>query len=82
MSEMDKQKIRRLEAKLAKAQMLPPGEKVNRINLNTLAKDITLKEKGKQQISIAQVKEVMKVMLKELNKYNNATIIDTVRRYE
>ena len=33
------------------------------INLNTLAKDIAVQEGGKKEISIAQIKEVLKITL-------------------
>lgn len=36
------------------------------VNLNKIAKKITLAEGLKKQISIAQVKEVMKLVFKEL----------------
>ena len=38
------------------------------VNLNKLARKITLKEGKKKSISIAQVKEVMKLMLIEIGK--------------
>jgi len=45
------------------------GEKMSgKINWNDVAKKVTLKEKGKEQISIAQVKEVLKVTAKILVK--------------
>lgn len=37
------------------------------MNLNTLAKDVTLKEGQKVNLSIAQVKEVIKIVLKALS---------------
>ena len=45
------------------------GNKMSeKINWNDVAKKVTLKEKGKEQISIAQVKEVLKVTAKILVK--------------
>ena len=38
------------------------------MNLNNWAKEITLKEKKKKQVSIAQVKEIMKIILTDLAK--------------
>jgi len=51
------------------------------MNLNELAKTITLSEGGKISISIAQVKEVMKILFRELNEYSDEDILKTIRRY-
>lgn len=37
------------------------------MNLNKFAKEVTLAEKGKKEISIAQVKEVLKIINKKTN---------------
>ena len=52
------------------------------INLNLLARTITLREGKKQQISIAQVKEVMKIVFEELAKFKASDILKTIERYE
>lgn len=51
------------------------------MDLNKLAKDITLKEGKKVPISIAQVKEVLSITLEELGKYSNEEIIETIQSY-
>ena len=52
------------------------------INLNELARTITLVETGKQEISIAQVKEVMKLLFTELASEDVIDVLQTIRRYE
>jgi hypothetical protein len=52
------------------------------INLNTLARDITLKEGMKESMSIAQVKEVLKITMQELGKYKASEIMLAVEKYK
>ena len=54
---------------------------MKRINLNHMARDITLKEGGKVSLSIAQVKEVMKIFLEELAKKSTVEVVSLVGRY-
>ena len=51
------------------------------INLNKLAKTITLAEGKKKSISIAQVKEVLKITLQELTKEDPKEVIKLLKRY-
>ena len=51
------------------------------MNLNDLAKEITLQEGGKVNLSIAQVKEVMKILLTELANMTTGEVEDVLRRY-
>ena len=51
------------------------------MNLNELARQITLREGKKKSLSIAQVKEVMKITLQELAQMNDNDILNTVQRY-
>ena len=51
-------------------------------NLNDLARIVTLKEGKKQSISIAQVKEVLKIILKELAKEDLYEVINVLKRYK
>ncbi len=55
---------------------------MKKINLNQLAKDITLMEGGKVNLSIAQVKEVMKLLFEELNDYYPSAVLEVIERYE
>jgi hypothetical protein len=52
-----------------------------KLNLNDLAKEITLQEGGKVNLSIAQVKEVMKILLTELANMTTGEVEDVLRRY-
>jgi len=51
------------------------------MNLNEMARDITLREGGKISISIAQVKEIMKIFLQELADYSDDEILVVIDRY-
>ena len=54
-----------------------------RINLNKVAKDVSKLESGKEEISIAQIKEVMKVYNEVLVAYYTpADILKMLERYE
>ncbi len=50
--------------------------KHNSMNLNEFAKKITLKEGGKKSLSIAQVKEVIRLVFDELRKHPFDTIVE------
>lgn len=50
------------------------------LSLNVMARNITLGEGQKQSISIAQVKEVIRLVLQELNFHSDGTILATIRR--
>ena len=52
------------------------------MNLNKLARYVTLKEKGKKQISIAQVKEVMKIIFIKLSKEKIEVVEGILKRYK
>ena len=52
------------------------------INLNKLARKVTLKEGGKQELSIAQVKEVMRLTFEELAKHKLSEVLQVIERYE
>lgn len=51
------------------------------MNLNKFAKAVTLKEGGKVNLSIAQVKEVIKLTFQELSTESDKVILNTIRRY-
>lgn len=57
------------------------SKKYQNINLNNFAKEVTLAEGGKIELSIAQVKEVIKLVFIELNEYNSIQILKTVDKY-
>ena len=53
-----------------------------KINLNTLARIIALREGKKKSVSIAQVKEILKITLQELSNYTDVRIWQTINRYK
>ncbi len=57
------------------------GIKVLGINQNKLAKAVTLAEGGKQNLSIGQVKEVQKLLLTELAKYDDKKVIELLNKF-
>ncbi len=52
------------------------------INLNKLAKKITLQEGGKKSLSIAQTKEVMKLIFIELAKMDIIEVLKILKKYD
>jgi len=52
------------------------------MNLNELAREITLIEGLKKSVSIAQVKEILKITLKTLAKYDESEVLKILKRYE
>lgn len=51
------------------------------MNLNSLAREVTLKEGLKKSISIAQVKEVMKLLFEELSRMDVITLAKILKKY-
>jgi hypothetical protein len=51
------------------------------MNLNELARDITLKEGLKESVSIAQVKEIMKLTFTALSKRDILEVADILKKY-
>ncbi len=51
------------------------------MNLNKLAVDIAKREGGKKSISIAQIKEVLRIAFQELGKHKDKEVIHVVNRY-
>jgi len=52
------------------------------INLNKFAKEVTLEEGLKKSISIAQSKELMRIIFRKLaNEYDAYEIMETIGRY-
>jgi len=51
------------------------------MNLNDLAKEVTLSEGKKIAISIAQVKEVMKILLTRLAKEEPEAVLKLLKKY-
>lgn len=51
------------------------------MNMNKMARTVTLIEGGSIEISIAQVKEVLKIFLQQLAKESDEEVIKLVKRY-
>ena len=51
------------------------------IYLNDLARRIALREGGVREVDIAQIKQVMKILLEELGKFDNDEIVALVDNY-
>ena len=49
-----------------------------KINLNELAREVTLVEGKKESVSIAQVKEVMNILFRMLGEYPVEDVVDTI----
>ena len=52
------------------------------INLNAMANRVAMGEGGRTEVNIAQIKEVMKVFLEELARYNDDEILEVVKRHK
>lgn len=52
-----------------------------KINENNLAKTIALREGGKTQVSIAQVKEVQRLLLEQLATHPASEVMELVERH-
>lgn len=52
------------------------------INLNKLAREITLGESGKVEVNIAQVKEIMKLVFEKLATIEPLELFKILKRYE
>lgn len=52
------------------------------MNMNKLAKEITLQEGGKKELSITDVKEVLKITLQELAKEEPVEVLKLLKKYE
>ena len=51
------------------------------MNLNNLAREITLEEGGKVNLNIGQVKEVIKLLLKKLSLVSQNELEGTLKRF-
>jgi hypothetical protein len=53
-----------------------------KIDMNAMANRVALEERGRTEVNIAQIKEVMRVFLEELARYSNEEILEVVKRYK
>ena len=54
----------------------------DKMNLNELAKEITLAEGGKTEVSIAQVKEIMRLLFERLAELEPLELFKILKRYQ
>lgn len=54
---------------------------MKRINMNKMAKLVSVGEAGKKEVNIAQIKETIKVFLEELALFDDKDIIELIKRY-
>ena len=52
------------------------------LNLNEFAKEITLKEAGEIEVSIGQVKEIMKLVFEKLASIEPLELFKILKKYE
>jgi hypothetical protein len=52
------------------------------INMNEMANKVALKESGKVEVNIAQIKEVLKIFLLELAECSDEQVLELVKRYK
>ena len=55
---------------------------MQKINMNAIANRVAVGEGGKVEVNIAQIKEVLKVFLEELAKYEDDEILELVKRHK
>jgi hypothetical protein len=55
---------------------------MQKINLNSMANRVAMEEMGRTEVNIAQIKEVMRVFLEELARYNDEEILEVVKRHK
>lgn len=58
------------------------GVRLMAVNMNDFAAEITRKEAGKTEISIAQVKEVLKLTFERLATMSQEEVMEIVKRYK
>lgn len=50
------------------------------MNLNKLAVEISKREKGREEVSIAQIKEILRITLELLKQYPSWDVLQTIDR--
>ncbi len=53
-----------------------------KIDMNAMANRVAVGEGGRVEVNIAQIKEVLKVFLEELSKYEDEEILEVVKRHK
>lgn len=62
--------------------MMYEMNKLMRLNMHELARTVTIKEGKKRSVSIGQVKEVIRLTMRELaNNYSEKEVLRALKRY-
>lgn len=51
------------------------------INMNEFATRVALEEKGKIEANIAEIKQILKITMGELGKFEDNQILELIKRY-
>lgn len=54
---------------------------MERINMNKFAINVALKEKGKVEINIAEIKQILKITMEKLGDFSETQILELISRY-
>lgn len=52
------------------------------INMNEFATKVALEEKGKVEINIAEIKQILRITMEELGKFEDNQILELIKRYK
>jgi hypothetical protein len=52
------------------------------INMNEFAVKVALKEKGKVEANIAEIKQILKITMEELGEFEDDQILELIKRYK
>lgn len=54
---------------------------MERINMNDFAVNVALKEDGAVESNIAEIKQILKITMEELSKFEDEQILELIKRY-
>ena len=55
---------------------------MDRINMNEFAVAVALEEEGEVQINIAEIKQILRISLEKLGRFEDEQILELVKRYK
>lgn len=55
---------------------------MNRIDMNSAAFWVAANEAGAEEVNIAQIKEILKVFLEHLAKFEDEQVLELIKRYK
>jgi hypothetical protein len=53
-----------------------------KIDMDAMVNRVALEERGRTEVNIAQIREVIRVFLEELARYSDEEILEVVKRYK